>query len=184
MSAIIDVRDAIVATIKEAIPGLRMVVGHAGRFDTAEELLRIITQAPAVLVSCLAVNRVDEQGGVLCPEVRWVAYVVTRDAPKLKKDVSAVAIIEQLVRVIAGNRWGIDGTHRPRGITGENLYSGAIDSLGVAIWAVPWQQGLDLPADAADLPDLVCLHTDFDLAPGDGSADVEGEAPLFPEAQP
>lgn len=179
--SLLAVRDRIVSTLKAGVPGLRSVVPHAGRF-TAEDLSRYSQQAPVGIVSCLAASKIDEEGGSVTPHARWAAFVLTRDTPNSKRHDAAIAFAQAILLEVAGNRWGLEGVHRPAALQLENLYAGPIDKAGVALWAVTWIQAVDLElTDAAALAALTKVHADYDLAPADGTIaaadDVTLEAP-------
>ncbi|TBW58554.1 DUF1834 family protein [Marinobacter halodurans] len=160
-------RDAIVATIKQALPELRDCQAHGGRFDLPE-LQRWSRRAPAVLVAAVQVPVVADNH-TRQVQVRWVAYVVTRDTPQAARDVAALDYAEALLRCVKGNRWGLDNTQRPENLAAENLYSGQADRQGMALWAVSWQQGLALRAtDLSSLADFRIYSATHQV--GDGPA--------------
>jgi phage gp37-like protein len=160
-------RNAIVQSIQVALPALKDCQAHGGRFDL-QELQRWSRRAPAVLVSAVQVPVVaDNQTRHV--QVRWVAYVVTRDTPGATRDVAALDYTEALLRCVKGNRWGLDNTQRPENVAAENLYSGQADRQGVALWAVSWQQGLALRAsDPSELADFAIYSATHQV--GDGPA--------------
>ena len=45
---------------------------------------------------------------------------------------------------VAGNRWGLEWAHIPEEIRCDNLYEAELDKTGVAIWAVTWQQRIEV----------------------------------------
>ena len=125
-------RDAIVNAIKTALPDLYTVEAHGGRFDL-KELTRWSKQAPAVLVAAVSVPAIAD-GPTNIAEVRWVAYLVTRDTPQATRDVAALDFSEALLRLVRKNTWNLDNTQNPTRVAAENLYSGQLDRHGIALW--------------------------------------------------
>ena len=158
-------RDAIVEAIKTALPDLYTVEAHGGRFDL-NELKRWSKQAPAVLVAAVSVPTIAD-GPTHIAEVRWVAYLVTRDTPQATRDVAALDFSEALLRLVRKNTWQLDNTQNPQRVTAENLYSGQVDSHGMALWAVSWQQAVSLrTSDIAELADFTLYTATHEV--GDG----------------
>ncbi|MCJ8285105.1 hypothetical protein [Halomonas sp.] len=159
MSAEIDaVRQAIVTTIAQALGSHVTVEAHGGRFDRAE-LARYSKRAPAVLVAAMGMPRVEDRPRAR-PMVQFAAFVMCRDAPGASRDTQALTLAEALVRLVPGNVWGQDNVQRPEQLSAENLYSGEIDRLGIAMWAVSWRQIVNLSTqrDIGDLADFAIYH--------------------------
>ena len=158
-------RDAIVSAIKTALPALYTCEAHGGRFDF-KELSRWSKQAPAVLVAAVSVPSIAD-GPTRIAQVRWVAYLVTRDTPQATRDVAALDFAEALLRLGRNNTWALDNTQKPERLAAENLYSGQLDRSGMALWAVSWQQGVGLRAsDIATLADFTLYTATHEV--GDG----------------
>lgn len=158
-------RDAIVSAIKTALPDLYTCEAHGGRFDL-NELNRWSKQAPAVLVAAVSVPSIAD-GPTHIAEVRWVAYLVTRDTPQATRDIAALDYSEALMRLVRKNTWQLDNTHNPTRVAAENLYSGQLDRHGIALWAVSWQQGISLRnTDIAELADFTLYTATHEV--GDG----------------
>ena len=158
-------RDAIVSAIKPALPDLYTCEAHGGRFDL-NELNRWCKQAPAVLAAAVSVPSIED-GPTRIAEVRWVAYLVTRDTAQSTRDVAALDYSEALMRLVRKNTWQLDNTHNPTRVAAENLYSGQLDRHGIALWAVSWQQGISLRnTDIAELADFTLYTATHEV--GDG----------------
>jgi len=168
-------RQAIVDDLKAALPGVT-VTSHRGRFDNAAEIQRFALKAPQVLVACVGFKPVSPGGGMVQLRGRWVVFVITKDAPKLERDAGALALAETIERRIEENTWGLDSLSAPTDIDARNLYAGQIDKLGVALWAVTFDQVDSSPAvDQATLDTLgvfATFHQDIDVAPADGQIDI------------
>ena len=158
-------RDAIVASIKAAVPGLYTCESHGGRFDAAE-LGRYSKLAPAVLVAAVSVPTLSD-GKDQIAEVRWAAFIVTRDTPSATRDVAALDYAEAVMRTVKLNRWGLDNAQKPERLAADNLFSGQLDRKGIALWAVSWQQGVSLRyTNVAELADFTLYTATHEV--GDG----------------
>lgn len=174
-----QVRSAIVATIAQNLPALKSCAPHGGRFDL-QELQRWSMQAPAVAVSAVQIPGVanDETNQV---RVRWVAYLIVKDAPGVTRDVVALDYTEALLRLARGNTWGLDNLQRPESLAADNLYNGQSDRKGMALWAVSWQQSVNLRhADISQLADFE-LYTGTHQVGGDNDPELHSRAELNQE---
>lgn len=165
----VSVRTAIVDTIRTALgAGVKHVAAHSGRFSSSE-LGRVSAKAPAVFIAALAQSNINSRNGSDTATVSWAAFVVTRDFPNLPRDVSALAVVDALKHIIPENRWGLtdeaEGT--PKNIQAQNLFSADIDTKGVAMWALSWQQDIaDTSAlDVNALANFLRMDTTTDVDP-------------------
>ncbi|MEX0732844.1 MAG: hypothetical protein WED00_05685 [Aquisalimonadaceae bacterium] len=179
-------REAITAGIKSALPELRTCETHGGRFDRGE-LQRLSRRAPAVFVAALGVPSVAETPRAGLPLVGWAAFVIVSDTPQVSRDVIALDYAEALLRLIndngKGHRWGLDGAQKPERLAADNLYSGSLDKMRVAMWAVTWRQGIHLtPGAISELADFA-LYSATHLVGGSEDPDAEDrvELPTEPE---
>lgn len=141
--------DRIADAIRAALPGLREVAAHAGRFDL-EELKAFTARAPAVRVALLRVDAgVEVAGPAIQREAALAAFIVTRDAPSLPRDAAAATIAQALLGLVEGNRWGSPDLGQARNVAAENLYNAGTRGQGVSLWAVSWAQPLTLEAAPA-----------------------------------
>jgi len=171
--SVLAVRQAIVDGLKAALPAGVSVEAHRGRFDSAAEVKKFALKAPAVLVSCIRLPVSDDSNGQLMVPAAWAIFVITRDVPAMQRDAGALALVEAVQLVVNGNTWGSDITSAPTHIDGRNLYSGAIDALGVALWVVTFDQQLTITSiDADSLAPFLTFHLDIDMAPADGQIDI------------
>lgn len=143
-----DLRQAIINKITTEIPSLQSIDAHPGLFDLAE-LKRITTLYPAVRVSLLGSNSISEiENGENQVVFQMAATIATDDqAPKTKDEVS-LEILEALMALIPGQRWGVTGVSEAQNVNASNLYDAEVDLHGVAMWTVTWDQpirvGIDL----------------------------------------
>lgn len=144
--SLLDVRDAAVKALYIALkPRTVAVTAHGGQLTT-EELKRISTNAPAVLVACLGVPNIMLEGGVVTADSQWGAFVVTEDRSRVKRDSRGLLIMESVGITIPNNWWSGTAASTPKNITGRNLYSTALDKLGISLWVLNWSQKVDLEA--------------------------------------
>lgn len=172
MSSMVGLRDAIVTNIAAEIPAFQVVRPYGGTFNR-EELQRLALKAPACLLVMMGGNIDREGGSPILDGSDIIAFIVTRGSSETKRDEAAIVLSELVAGLAARNSWLWQCARAPEGIQIQNLYSGAIDKLGVALWAVKWSQRLDIDvfdpgSDGENLPDFHSLYTDYDLAPADG----------------
>lgn len=152
-----DFRKTIAADIKTVLPDLRECKPHAGRFDLSE-IKRLSARTPGVFISVLGIVSSEEIGtGETDLELAMASYVLTADTRGLPRDVAAVNLVEALSLRIIGSRWGISGGVHPAGkVKANNLYSGDLDRIGIAMWGISWRQkvrlGENLWADEGSVP--------------------------------
>lgn len=186
--SVVALRDAIATRIKAALPVLRACEPHGGEF-TVKELDRLGGATPSVAVVCLGLAGVEDQGGQAIRRYRWGAFVVTRDVPAkpaapptpavaaVKKDALALALADQIVELVAYETWSDAAAAAcdEDTIKSRNLYSTELDSRGVTMWVVTWEQAAQpTPFDFDALDDLLRFHTSFDVSrPKDGVIDSE-----------
>ena len=173
MSQLLQLRDAIIARIRAALPEFD-VEGHYGRFD-ATELSRFVAKAPAARVAVLGLS--DSSDGVDEDDLDTVArigvYVVTKDGVlKASRDAAVCAASEKIVLLAKGQRWGLTFCRPAAPAVAQNLYSPESLNKGVAIWAIDIRQPvvLSAPEGAAEAP-LTELY--LGLAPKIGAAHVD-----------
>lgn len=171
--SLLDVRASIVTTLSAALPKGTSVQPHRGRFDSAAEIQKFAAKAPAVLVAFVGAAMRQPGSGLAQMPANWAIYVITRDVPQLPRDAGAIALVEALMLQIGGNCWGRTDLAAPSEIRAQNLYAGSIDNLGVALWAVTFDQLVTDPeVDVTTLNDFVTFHQDIDMTPADGQIDI------------
>lgn len=172
--SLVGLQDAIVASIDTGLSSsFRAVQAHGGRFDE-DELKRIATKQPACLVTVMggAIARHGGSQGVCSADV--LAFVVTAGSSTTARSRAAMDLAEDVGQLAVDNAWSYSDAKAPENIRAENLYSGALDRLGVAMWLVRWQQQTDFTE--YDITQLDQFHTfsgKFDLDPRDGVINIE-----------
>lgn len=173
-------RAAVVNTIGAGMTSTVTCEPHGGRFDV-EELKRVSRKTPAVFVAVLGLRDVVERNGDFQATVAWGAFAVAKDNPGLRRDLAAAALVDRLTMIVPDNTWGLEDEclRRPQGIRGDNLFSASVNKLGVAMWAVTWQQSMVLgqAMDDAALAALDPFETLNIRYPVDDDVDDHEDAP-------
>lgn len=172
-------RTAIVAALEDALPKTVDCNSHGGRFSV-DDLKRIAQRTPAVRVGCLAIrDMVSDNAGGIDITVVWGVFVITTDTPQFSRDAAALILVAAIAALVPDNRWAAIASDNPAAARGDNLYSGQLENVGVALWAITWQQQLTLDKqDLANLDAFQTLHVDFNLAPKDDSIDGQTDIDL------
>lgn len=133
---------ALVADLTPRFPDLRDVAAHGGAF-TERELALWLGSVPCLRVGVLGLNAIAPRGrDGWQADLRWTAYILTTDAPGHDRLTLALDTVDTLLtHLITGPRWGIPGQPPQLDtIQAENLYTGPVNILSVALWAVAWTQ--------------------------------------------
>ncbi len=158
---------------------VRMIARFGGQV-TADELMRVAVNAPAILVTVLAVPSDPVTPIRVRPSV--AVFVITKggkesdaeDAKTITKDVQALLLVQSVLTVVNGNRWNLEYTGDTLNLRADNLFSARSAQGGVAIWSVRWDQPMDLPEDvsASDIEPFVTANLTWELS--DGTTPPEG----------
>ncbi|MGP9788944.1 hypothetical protein [Roseinatronobacter sp. NSM] len=155
--------DLIADRIKLRLPDLRQCKGMVGGFDL-EELKRQGIQAPAVLVSRLGVAPMPTLAG---PHRRYAvsmaAFIVTRDAMGLSRDIALGNIASVLLQVVPDNCWQIAGVGPADKVEERVLVNRDARQATAALAAIVWQQPLTLTPHPDATPMPVELYLGGDL---------------------
>ncbi|WP_246480016.1 hypothetical protein [Kaustia mangrovi] len=139
MPRIADLLDAIVAELG-ALDGIEDCDRHGGRFDVAE-LKRFAVKAPAIRVAALGIRAVSQvDTGEQDARLRIGAFIATKDRPERTRDDAALAYVQRVIETAQLGRWGQLKVHPARDLTAESLYSGEVQTTGIALWGVVWTQ--------------------------------------------
>ncbi|MEI2742720.1 MAG: hypothetical protein V9G63_16275 [Candidatus Competibacter sp.] len=120
------------------------VESHGGRF-TEREIAMLLGKAPCVLAAVLGVSRVTARGRERwAADLRLGAYCLGADTPAESRADLAMDRAIEIVDLLPAQLWGkTDQDCRPPDIdtiAADNLYTGHINNLRVALWAVAWTQ--------------------------------------------
>lgn len=172
-------RADVCSSIAAAIPALREVLPHGGRFDLTE-LKRVAAAAPCVRVAVIGAVPLAE-GRQPCIDVDFSAVLVCRGEPTTatSRDAQALVLGTQLCALIPTNTWGNDAAKAPENVSMRNLYTRDIDSHGVAFLGYRWRQRFDIELiSPAELNDLLLAVVEYDLAPPDTTIDATDNVTL------
>ena len=176
--------DAIICRLRDAFDGrLREVDHKPAKFD-ADELLRILNQAPAIYVAFLGWQRSPRLPGSV--SATFGAYLVAANASgeraRRRGDEATIGAYEMAV-VTAGSldRWVPAGAAGPIEVQScENLYATAFEKAGRTVyglvcdvpvqiqdaWGVPQNDAGDATgAPPVTLDDFITFHGDQDIPP-------------------
>ncbi|MEM1077454.1 MAG: hypothetical protein AAGI09_02905 [Pseudomonadota bacterium] len=152
--------------ISVTLPGLNTCEAIWGLFNP-DELKKRGVKAPAVLVSCAAAAQSGTRSG---PEhdfdLRMLAYVITRDALGLPRDVAAAGICGTLMRTIPDRRWGPHGVGEAKGVRCHPLINEKTRDAAYSLFVVEWIQPVALAEFTPDDP--VPLDIYVGIAPETG----------------
>jgi phage gp37-like protein len=188
---LLTLRDAIVARLVEKLPAVPSIEPHGGSFDE-KEIKRFAVTTPAIRVALMGFGKVERHasGSFVLP-AQFAVVIVARDkmaaddSGKLSRDALALLVANAVTLAVAGHRFGLQGVLAPENLRGENLYSGAIDTTGLALWQVAWTTpvllGESVDETLAQLSKLIINGVVF-ADPDPTGADPMRDPPNWPEA--
>jgi len=141
------VQAGIISTLKTLVTPVN-VIAHGGRF-TEHELPVLLNQSPCILVSCAGIVEVKQYEPTQWQGVtQWAAYCFGADTASSRAD-QAMDLAEAVLNQMQYQLWGISSTiiEYPSfsSARADNLYSGHVNNLRVAIWGVTWNQLITFP---------------------------------------
>jgi phage gp37-like protein len=181
--------DAIICRLKEAFQNRVREVDHKpAKFD-ADELLRILSQAPAIYVAFLGFQRTERPPSSV--RATYGAYMVAANASgeraRRRGDEATIGAYEMAVLTAATlERWVPEGAAGPMEVQScENLYATAFEKAGRTVyglvcdvpvqiqdgWGVPVLDnaapgaGTDADAPPSFLDNFITFHADQDIPP-------------------
>ena len=158
---------------------IQTVERHVGRFDKPADIKRWMSNRDGgVRIAALRVTQYETIGSRLIGDMSFAAYVFTTDQFGYGRDLRAEVIAGKLVRELIDRKALPTAYGRVGNLRSDNLYSGEIDSLGIAIWSVTWSQQwfLDEEIDLSTLDDFITFGLKGEIK--DGAPTIEGEEPL------
>ncbi|MFA0000409.1 hypothetical protein AB4428_19050 [Vibrio lentus] len=161
------------------IEKIQTVERHIGRFDKADDIKRWMSNRDGgVRIAALRVPQYETVGNRLIGNVNLVAYVFTTDQFGYEKDLRVEVVAGKLVRELVDRSALPTAYGRVENVRSDNLYSGEIDKLGIAIWSVTWSQQwyLDEEIDLSTLDDFITFGLKGEIA--DGAPTIDGEVKL------
>jgi len=158
---------------------IQAVERHVGRFDTPAEVKRWLSNRDGgVRIAALRTSGNEVIGGRLIGMVDFVAYIFTADQFGYPRDARAEVIAGKLVNSLVRKAAPTSAYERASNVRSDNLYSGKIDELGVAIWTVTWSQKwrLDEELDLTTLDEFRTFGLTGEVA--EGAPTIDGEVQL------
>ncbi|OEE50476.1 hypothetical protein [Vibrio anguillarum] len=158
---------------------IQTVERHVGRFDTPAEVKRWLSNRDGgVRIAALRTSGNEVIGGRLIGMVDFVAYIFTADQFGYPRDARAEVIAGKLVNSLVRKAAPTSAYERASNVRSDNLYSGKIDELGVAIWTVTWSQKwrLDEELDLTTLDEFRTFGLTGEVA--EGAPTIDGEVQL------
>ncbi|CAA0129474.1 Uncharacterised protein [Starkeya nomas] len=147
MTTLATLLDPIVAGLG-SLPDVKSCEAFGGRFDMAA-LARFGAAAPAIRVAVLGVDKINWiDTGQLDGVVEVGAFIVTRDERGKPRDLAVLGHVHNVLVKVHAERWGLPLVQAGRPARCENLYSGAVQSAGLALWGVRWTMKLRMGANA------------------------------------
>lgn len=136
------IRSAVTGVIATRYPALT-VEAHGGSF-TERELPLLLAKAPAILVACtrIAGLQVHEDASRWQATLGFALYVFGADTTTTERDVLALDTVFDLLTFLPQQRWGLPEARMidEDRITADNLYTGQVNILRVAVWGLTWDQ--------------------------------------------
>lgn len=136
---------AVTTILTPALPVGVKIEQHGGRF-TERELPLLLAKAPCVLVSSLGISQLDPYAAATWRgQIQFAVYVIGADVSGQSRGPMAMDLAQTVMQQLLPDQfWGLnEDTCDPpdwKTARAENLYSGHINTLQVAIWTVTWTQ--------------------------------------------
>ncbi|MCW4628280.1 MULTISPECIES: hypothetical protein [Marinomonas] len=152
------------------------ITRHVGRFDKPDEIKNWMSRKDGgIRIAALRVRNIDQSAGQMTGDVDLVAYVFCTEQFGYSRDQRAEVIAGRLAKLLLANKGVPTANKKAESLNMDNLYSGDVDGLGLAIWSVSWTQNwvLDKPITAADLDDFVTMYATAEIADGAPTMDSD-----------
>ncbi|WP_317993178.1 hypothetical protein [Bartonella gliris] len=132
-------REAVIRSLKRALPDVRDCSCQFGRFNL-EELETQMFVAPAIRVAVLESRLSPVASGQQSADLHLGAFIITTGK---ERDVQSWLLAEAIaVLCHSGQLWGLTHLSSPREVQIEPIISAAIKQQGVSISVVEWHQDL------------------------------------------
>ncbi|MDF5005668.1 hypothetical protein P3596_02210 [Vibrio parahaemolyticus] len=164
---------------QEDVDKVQTVERHIGRFDKPQEIRRWLSNRDGgIRIAALRVTSYEKIGNRLVGNVDFAAYVFTAEQYGYQKDMRAEVITGRLVRSLMDFDALPTACSEAKNVRSDNLYSGNVDELGLAIWSVTWSQQwyIDEELNLGTLDDFLTFGMKGELE--DGAPTIDGEVSL------
>jgi hypothetical protein len=144
MPTLHDATLAIAAGIKATLDDPPLdIADHPGQFTPAE--LRVLARKRrAIRIALNGVPELSINGpGQFAATPSFSAAIICTDITGTSRQQAALDLVQDILVLLPHERWGTTylGPVLPKSISAANLYNGDIDSQGLAVWTIQWQQG-------------------------------------------
>jgi phage gp37-like protein len=164
--------DAIICRLREAFQNRVREVDHKpAKFD-AEELLRILTMAPAIYVAFLGWQRSARLPGSVMTTfgVYLVASNASGERARRRGDEATIGAYEMAVLTAATlDRWVPEGAASQIEVQScENLYASVFEKNGITVYGLVCDVPVQIQDDWSQpktLDDFITFHADQDIPP-------------------
>jgi len=164
--------DAIICRLREAFDSRLKEVDHKpAKFD-ADELLRVLSNAPAIYVAFLGFQRTERPPGSV--RATYGAYMVAANASgeraRRRGDEATIGAYEMAVLAAATlERWVPEGAAGPIEVQScENLYATAFEKAGRTVYGLVCDVPVQIQDDWSQpttLDNFITFHADQDIPP-------------------
>ncbi|ELB2040580.1 hypothetical protein WOB69_00870 [Vibrio parahaemolyticus] len=164
---------------QEDVDKVQAVERHIGRFDKPADIKRWMSNRDGgIRIAALRVTSYEKIGNRLVGNVDFAAYVFTAEQYGYQKDMRAEVITGRLVRSLMDFDALPTACSEAKNVRSDNLYSGNVDELGLAIWSVTWSQQwyIDEELNLGTLDDFLTFGMKGELE--DGAPTIDGEVSL------
>lgn len=136
------IRSAVTTAIETRYPALN-VEAHGGQF-TERELPLLLAKTPAILVACTRIGALQswDAGARWKADLGFALYIFGADSATTERDVLALDTVFDLLTWLPDQRWGLAEAELPdrTSFAADNLYTGQVNILRVAVWGLTWTQ--------------------------------------------
>jgi hypothetical protein len=157
--------------VNARLPKLATCKGISGRLDLEALKRSSPWPAPAVLISRIGAGQAETLAGpVHVFDLQMAAFVVTTDKLGLLRDEANAVIVQELLRIIPGNTWGLpDFIGGASNVTETLLVTAQTEGSGLALTGVTWTQNVGL----TDVPDAPIVPIELYVS-------ISADAPYVP----
>lgn len=183
----LDITESIVAVLKPMFVGkanqldkVTTLERHKKRFDKVDDIKREVTGTGCIRIVAASVSNVERYAGSTIGIIKFVAFVMTNDQYGKNRSQRAELIANQLGLAVTqpsfSQKLGKMAFDEVKGSSWQNVSTVDFDKIGVAMWAVEWQQKcrFGVPTDINLLDDFVTLGLTVNIP--DATIDDEGHS--------
>lgn len=159
-----ELRADIVSQLASSVTAFASVFGWGGRFSI-ESLQRLAAKTPSAAVAIEGARSSDLKGTALHLIVDFSCTIIVRGSSEETRDAATLALISKVMDAVRMKRWNDSTSGTPQNIQFATLFSDAIDSKGVSMSVVTWEQAvvIDDSSKFASLDDFDTFHARYKL---------------------